>query len=263
MGKTVIVHTDGLGWKRKKWSGIIRRLYKATEWLSARSASALITDNPEMKVYYQREYGANSTIISYGAFNNFGTDSTSLNRWGVLWKKYYLVVARLEPENNTDLIIKEYVHSRATFPLLIVGDSPYDPGYMKHLRAISNPDVRFLGRIDNQTMLNTLYQGAFLYIHGHEVGGTNPSLLRAMGQATAPLVLDVSFNKAVIGNSGYVFSREEGDLAEKLERSEKTSGEVANVGISARLRAEALFTWESVTSEHERLFLNVLEAKRK
>jgi glycosyltransferase involved in cell wall biosynthesis len=261
-GKIVIMHTDGLGWKRKKWSGPARYYYKTAEWLSAKCATALITDNPEMEAYYKREYNANSTMISYGAFNCHGTDPLGFHKMGLRRKKYCLVVARLGAENNTDLIIREYVGSRATLPLIIVGDSPYDPGYLSKLKMISDSRVRFFGRIDDQRLLNTLYQGAYIYIHGHEVGGTNPSLLRAMGAGTMPLVMNASCNKAVIKDCGAVFSKRDGSLSKELEDLEKTSDLVELIGKAAYARAESEFTWEIVTCEHKRLFSALVTAEK-
>jgi glycosyltransferase involved in cell wall biosynthesis len=258
-GKKVIIHADGLGWKRRKWSGLARAYYKAAERLSARCASVLITDNPEMKAYYQCEYDADSALIAYGAFNDYGLDKNALQAFGLIWKRYHLVVARLEPENNTDFIIREYIQSKCSCPLIIVGDAPYDSSYFDYLKDLSDDRVKFLGRIHDQKILNSLYEGAFLYIHGHEVGGTNPSLLRAMGQGVAPLVLDVGFNRTVINSSGFTFSKMSGLLSKELERLENIPEEVFRIGRCAYARAEAAFTWDQVTQEHIKLFASLFK----
>ncbi len=260
--KVVIMHTDGLGWKRKKWSGPARYYYKTAEWLCAKFATALITDNPEMENYYKKEYNRGSAMISYGAFNCYGSNPSFLDKMGLVWKKYNLVVARLEPENNTDLIIREYVRSSATLPLIIVGDSPYNQGYFNELRAMKDSRVQLVGRINDQILLNTLYQGANIYIHGHEVGGTNPSLLRAMGAGTMPLVIDAPFNKAVIAECGLVFSKKDCSLRKAVEDLEKNPDLVKRIGESAYARAESEFTWEKVTGEHKRLFSALVKAEK-
>jgi glycosyltransferase involved in cell wall biosynthesis len=156
-GEKVVIHTDGSGWKREKRSWPARAYYKVAEWLSVRCANARITDNPEMKAYYLRKYGADSALISYGAFNDYGIDQNALSAFGLIWKQYHLVVARLEPENNTDLIIREYVQLKASFPLIIVGDAPYDSKYFNHLKDMGDNRVAFLGRVYDQKMLNSLY----------------------------------------------------------------------------------------------------------
>ncbi len=261
LGKKVVVHTDGLGWKRRKWGRLARRYYKLVEWVCARAANALITDNPAMKQYYQEEYGADSTCIAYGATNLYGVDESACSELGIQQKNYLLVVARLEPENNTDLIISEYVRSSVDMPLVVVGDSPYGRRYMERLRQLADQRVRFLGRIDDQSKVNALYRGAYVYIHGHEVGGTNPSLLRAMNAGTAPLAIDVPFNRAVLGSSGSVFSKVEGDLCGKLEHLVANADEVRKSGELAKAYVEKHFTWDSVASEHIKLFLRVAGQK--
>lgn len=253
-GKKVVVHTDGLGWKRRKWGYIARRYYKFVEWACARTATTLVTDNPAMKEYYQSEYGTDSVYIPYGATNRAGLDENVYDAHGLKPQGYMLVVARIEPENNPDLIISEYSLAQVDLPLVVVGDSPYGPRYMERLKAIANDRVRFLGRINNQAHLNALYRGAYLYLHGHEVGGTNPSLLRAMDAGAGIVAIDVSFNRAVLGNGGFVFRRKEGDLARILEHLVANPDEVRRAGEVAKTRAKTIFRWDSVVKDYERLF---------
>lgn len=257
LGKKVLIHTDGLGWKRRKWGPTARRYYKFVEWLSAKIITELITDNPEMKKYYQKEYNANSTYIPFGATNNAGVDKTIYNRLALKSNGYILVVARLERENNTDLIIREYVESGVEMPLIVVGDAPYDPNYWKSLHEIANERVRFLGRINDQSELNALYDGAYLYIHGHEVGGTNPSLLRAMNYGTTPVVVDVPFNNSVIGKGGLNFKKSQGHLAKTLQNLTTCPDTVDEIGKISKVRANTEFTWESVVEKHIQLFKKV------
>ena len=124
-GKKVVIHADGLGWKRRKWGPLARRYYKFVEWLAARTANVLVTDNPVMQEYYQRQYRADSVCTAYGASNGYGIDETIYEELGLAAKHYFLVVARLEPENNTDLVIAEYVRTALRIPLVIVGGAPY------------------------------------------------------------------------------------------------------------------------------------------
>jgi len=254
LGKKVLIHTDGLGWKRRKWGPIARRYYKFVEWLSAKFITMLITDNLEMKNYYLKEYNAYSTYIPFGAKNYAGIDEGAYNHFALKPKEYILVVARLERENNTDLIIREYIDSGVTLPLVVVGDSPYDPNYLELLQKIADERVRFLGRIDDQAELNALYKGAYLYIHGHEVGGTNPSLLRAMYYATTPVVINVLFNTSVVEKGGIVFQIEKGHLARMLKNLINSPDKVKAIGKFSKMRAESEFTWKSVVEEHIELF---------
>ncbi|MDA8090357.1 MAG: DUF1972 domain-containing protein [Nitrospiraceae bacterium] len=262
-GKKVVVHTDGLGWKRAKWGPLARRYYKFVEWLCARVANALVTDNPEMQAYYRREYDAASAYIPYGAQSSYGEDDAVYREFGLLPGGYLLVVARLEPENNTDLIIREYTASSVELPLVVTGDSPYDSSYTGLLKSLANEKVIFTGRINDQPKLNSLYKGAVLYIHGHEVGGTNPSLLRAMSAGTAPFVLNVPFNTNVVGNCGFIFEKSKGNLKKKLRRLATDYKACEEMGQKAGMRADKFFSWDSVVDDHFRLFLQLRENEQK
>ena len=262
MGKKVVIHTNGLGWKRRKWGHKARKYYKFVEWLSAKTLDVLITDNPEMKTYYQNEYAADSEYIPFGATNYAGLDETAYEKYKLTKNGYYLVVARLEKENNTDLIIKEYVKSETDLPLVIVGDAPYDPQYWNKLHRLANDNVIFLGRINNQAHLNSLYNGAYLYIHGHEVGGTNPSLLRAMNYSAAPLVINSPFNISVVGKGGIVFKKREGHLSDILKRLSGSPEIVKELGDISHTITRKKFTWKSVVTDHLNLFLSIASMKQ-
>jgi glycosyltransferase involved in cell wall biosynthesis len=261
LGQKVVIHTDGLGWKRRKWGPLSRRYYRWVEWVSARFVGTLITDNPAMREYYRRTYGADSVYVSYGADNRYGTDTSILGDLGLLRRSFLLVVARLEPENNTDLIIREFVSSGCPIPLVIVGDAPYSRTYLADLHRSADGRVIFAGRIDDQGRLNGLYGNAYLYVHGHEVGGTNPSLLRAMGSGTAPLVLDVPFNRSVVGDSGFSFTKEKGHLARILNELSCDHDEVEQKGKQARALVESDFRWPRVVSDYARLFQGLAAGK--
>lgn len=257
-GKRVVIHTDGLGWKRKKWGVLARRYYKWVEWVCAKCACALVTDNPAMQEYYKSKYHVSSEYIAYGSSNRYGVDRTIYQGLGITPKEYILVVARLERENNTDRIIEQYVKSGVEAPLVVVGDAPYDGAYMTKLRRLANARVLFAGRINDQSMLNALYQGAYLYIHGHEVGGTNPSLLRAMDAGTAPVVLNATFNTTVVGSCGVSFGKDDDSLAVILKTLDADPLEVERLGRRAKARASANFCWTTVAEKHHDLFVHLI-----
>lgn len=261
-GKRVVIHTDGLGWKRRKWGPLARRYYKMVEWACAKCGSALVTDNPAMQTYYREEYGAETLFISYGATNRHGVDTGIYADLGLIPNQYLLIVARLEPENNTDLLISQYTKAGVDMPLVVVGDAPYGPQYMDYLRKESNANVLFAGRINDQAKLNALYRGAYLYIHGHEVGGTNPSLLRAMDAGTTPVVLNVPFNATVVEEAGVVFDRDNDSLAEVLAHLVAHPAEVREIAARTNLRAAQHFSWEAVASDHYALFSRLASERK-
>ena len=254
-GKKVVVHTDGLGWKRRKWGRLARSYYEFVELLCKWTANVLVTDNPAMTEYYKKKYNADSVYITYGASNDYGEDEAVYKELGITPKKYLLVVARLEPENNTRLIVDEYVRSVVEMPLVVVGDSPYSVVFMDELRgAAANGNVRFVGRINDQRKLSSIYKGAYLYIHGHEVGGTNPSLLRAMDKGAVPIVMDVAFNKLVIADCGYVFKKESGSLSSILIKLAAESDKIDRLGLIVKERADKYFRWDDVIRRYEDTF---------
>ncbi|MDI9569208.1 MAG: DUF1972 domain-containing protein [Pseudomonadota bacterium] len=254
LGRRTAIHTDGLGWRRTKWGNLARRYYRWVEWLSARGVRNIVTDNPAMQEYYRREYGADSICIAYGSEDRRGVEPAVYGELAVAPQGYLLVVARLERENNTDVIIREYVASGLEMPLVVVGDAPYDDEYPKELHGMANEKVIFAGRINDQGRLNALYRGAYLYLHGHEVGGTNPSLLRAMGLGTVPVAADVDFNRRVIDAQGFFFRKDPGDLARLLARLVAASGEIAAIRAAVGDWTRKHYSWADVVARYAGYF---------
>jgi len=258
LSKIVVIHTDGLGWKRRKWGYLARRYYRWVEWVSARMVKNIITDNQGMADYYVQNYHAGSMQIAYGASSPYGVDETVYKELFLAAGSYLLVVARLEPENNVDVIIREYVAAKVGLPLVIVGGAPYGGDYMDYLHSLANEKVIFAGPFSDQAKLNALYKGAYLYVHGHEVGGTNPSLLRAMGFGTAPLVMDVNYNRYVVGPQGFVFTKKEGNLAAALGKLANDVSEVRKAGQDALDRVNKEYNWEAVSARYAEYFKSLL-----
>jgi glycosyltransferase involved in cell wall biosynthesis len=249
----VAIHVDGLEWKRAKWSGAGRRYYRAAEALAVRWSDALIADAAGIRDYYSAEFGAQTELIAYGAplLDDPGDDL--LPGAGVEPGGYHLVVARFEPENHVVEIVDGYRRSRATRPLVVVGAAPYADAYTAAIEAAAGGDqrVRLVGGVWDQRLLDQLYAGALTYLHGHAVGGTNPSLLRAMGACTATLAWDVTFNREVLGDSGRFFDSPEG-LAGLLAAAETDPADVAARAAQARERA-ARYDWDDVVKSYEQL----------
>jgi glycosyltransferase involved in cell wall biosynthesis len=258
LNKIVTIHTDGLGWKRRKWGYLARRYYRWVEWVSARMVKNIITDNQGMADYYLHNYHADSMQIAYGASSPYGVDETVYNELALATDSYILAVARLEPENNVDVVVREYVAAKVEMPLVIVGGAPYGEDYMNYLRSLANERVLFAGPFSDQAKLNALYKGAYFYVHGHEVGGTNPSLLRAMGFGTAPLVMDVDYNRYVVGPQGFVFTKEDGNLAATLGKLVNDASEVKKAGQTALDRVNKEYNWEAVSDRYAEYFRSLL-----
>lgn len=253
-GLPVAVHVDGLEWKRGKWGAAGRRYYLWCERLAARSATRLIVDARAIGAYYERRYGRTGCYLAYGARIQTDVADDALAAVDLQSRGYHLVVARLEPENHVDLIVSAYRRSCARLPLVVVGHAPYEGPHIRHVQALATADtrIRMVGGIWDQRLLDQMYAHAATYIHGHSVGGTNPSLLRAMGAAAPVLALDVDFNREVLGDTGAFFP-DAATLAELLEKAEADPGLGAARGRAGQDRARRLYDWDVVTAGYERL----------
>lgn len=250
----VAVHVDGLEWQRSKWGRTGRWWYRMSESLAVRWADALIADAPGIAAYYAQTFGASTEQIAYGApiLERAGTDRIAA--LGLEPGRYHLVVARFEPENNVALIVEGYRASRAQLPLVVVGGAPYSAEYTQAVRAAAEGDerIRLIGPVWDQDQLDELYAHALLYLHGHRVGGTNPSLLRAMGAATAVAAFDVRFNREVAGDHAWTFATS-GELASIVERAEADPADCAARGQALQRRAAASYRWDDVATAYEAL----------
>jgi len=249
----VATHVDGLEWKRAKWGRAGKSYYRWAESASARWSDALIADAAGIQEYYARSFAVPTTLLTYGAPRIDPTRVERLGEVGVEAGGYHLVVARFEPENHVDLIVDGYVRSAARRPLVVVGSAPYADAYTARVRARAegDPRVRFVGGLWDQELLDQLYAGAHTYFHGHSVGGTNPSLLRAIGAGTATIAYDVSFNREVLRTDGAYFSSSD-DVAREVEASESDEAAVRARGDALRVRSRD-YDWDDVTDGYEQL----------
>jgi glycosyltransferase involved in cell wall biosynthesis len=247
----VATHVDGLEWKRAKWSGAGQRYYRVAESLAVRWSDAIIADAEGIRAYYEHEFGAAADVISYGAPTIFPERPELLAEIALEPRRYHLVVARFEPENHVDLIVEGYVRSRASEPLVVVGAAPYSDKYTARVQNLADERVRFLGAVWDQSLLDELYANALTYQHGHSVGGTNPSLLRAIGAGAPTDAFDVSFNREVLGDAGRYWSSA-AEVAALIERAEYERDATLCRGDQSRARAAA-YEWDDVAARYEKL----------
>jgi len=250
----VAVHVDGLEWQRAKWGGAGRRWYLWSERFAVRWADELIADSTGISDYYQERHSAPTRLLTYGAPILTNPDFDRLGELGLVRGGYHLVVARLERENHVDLIVKGYRASAAKLPLVVVGSVPYASDHERELKASAaqDPRVQMIGGVWDQDLLNVLYAGSATYLHGHSVGGTNPSLLRAMGAGAPTIAWDVSFNHDVLADTGQFFS-EPGQLPGLIEESERNPAAARVRGAAGRERARTAYRWDEVALGYERM----------
>jgi glycosyltransferase involved in cell wall biosynthesis len=258
----VATHVDGLEWQRAKWGPQGRRYYRAAEAMAVRWSDALIADAEGIADYYRQVFRAPTRMIPYGApVVRPGADL--LAEVGLAPGGYHLVVARMEPENHVALMVEGYLRAGARLPLVVVGSVPYPSDYSRevHRLAATSPAVRMLGGVWDQDLLDQLYAGSATYLHGHSVGGTNPSLLRALGAAAPVVAYDVVFNREVAGPcAGYVTTAD--DVARAVLQHERDPGAARVRGTAGRRRVARRYDWDRVADGYEELCTDLVQGPR-
>lgn len=268
LGGQVFVNPDGHEWLRAKWSKPVRRYWKYSEGRMVRHADLLICDSRNIERYIQETYEKvhpKTTFIAYGAETHrseLADDAPKLLDWyrekGLTAKDYYLVVGRFVPENNYETMIREFMKSRSRRDFAIitnVNDRFLDELERKlHFRA--DPRIKFVGTVYDPELLQKIRENAYGYFHGHEVGGTNPSLLEALGSTDLNLLLDVGFNREVAGEAALYWSKQEGSLAALIDEADGLAPEtLAEYGQKARQRIRDDYSWPYICGRYADVFL--------
>lgn len=253
-GIPAAVHVDGLEWQRGKWGPTGKRYYQAAERSAVRRAQALVADARGIQDYYEERHRAATWLIAYGAPDTSSLGHDLLPSLGLEPDAYHLVVARMEPENHVAMIVEGYSRSQAELPLVVVGGPSYSGSHWERVQALArqDPRVRLLGPVWDQAVLDQLYVNARTYVHGHSVGGTNPSLLRAAGAGCPVIAFDVSFNREVLDEDGRYFHTPDLVSSAVLEAESDRDGTRAR-GLRSHRSVLRRYSWDSVTDGYERL----------
>ena len=266
IGGRFYINPDGLEWKRAKWAKPIQAYLKYSEKIMTRHADLVISDNPGIESYIKEAYPwSKTTYIAYGTDLSPTTLNSQDNKvrefyhkWQTQEKNYYLILGRFVPENNYETAIREFMASSTKRDLVIICNHEGNP-YFEELRARTgfdqDPRVKFVGTVYDQDLLKYIRKEAFAYIHGHEVGGTNPGLLEALAQTDLNLVLGVSFNQTVAKDSAHYWTKETGNLAHLIDQVDPLE-DVSEWGQRAKANMKQNFTWEKIVGEYEELFLS-------
>lgn len=266
LGGQFYINPDGLEWKRAKWAKPIQAYLKYSEKIMTRHADLVISDNPGIESYIKEAYPwSQTTYIAYGT-DLSPTSLTSQDwkvrelyqKWQTQEKNYYLILGRFVPENNYETAIREFMASSSKRDLVIICNNEGNP-YFEELRTWTgfdqDPRVKFVGTVYDQDLLKYIRKEAFAYIHGHEVGGTNPGLLEALAQTDLNLVLGVSFNQTVAKDTAHYWTKETGNLAHLINHVDSLE-DVSEWGQRAKANMKQNFTWEKIVGEYEELFLS-------
>ena len=259
LGRRIAINTDGLEWKRDKWGPVGRSYYRFAEWLSCKLAHRIITDSLGIQKYYRTQYGVEGAHISYGAYVEKSRDPSLLESFGVTPGEYFLQVTRFEPENNPLLTIQAFKLLDTTKKLLIVGGVPYQSTYSRAIAVEAGKRVILPGYVYDRQLLTELWCNCFAYVHGNEVGGTNPALLQTMASGSFTLAIDVPFSHDVLLDAGIYYRKNPEDLASGMQWALDHAEELIPFKQRAIERITAHYSWDIVTDQYETLFRELIQ----
>lgn len=273
LGGQVYLNPDGHEWMRAKWSAPIRKYWKISEQMMVKYSDLAICDSVNIEKYIHACYdgkgikGRNpkTTFIAYGAdltLSKLADDDEKLVNWykekGLTKKNYYLVVGRFVPENSFEVMIREFMksHSKKDFALITNVNDKFLNELEEKLHFKRDKRIKFVGTVYDQELLKKIRENAFAYFHGHTVGGTNPSLIEALGSTDLNLLVDVGFNREVAEDCALYWSRDDGSLAKLIDSSDQLNeNQIAEMGRKAKARVAAEYTWNKICGQYEEVFV--------
>lgn len=260
----ICVNPDGHEWLRAKWNWLISRYWKISERGMVRHTDMVICDSKGIEQYIQNKYAKFrpcTTFVAYGAEQQEQINEIKLCQWlehqNIQKGSYYLVVGRLVPENNYREILHEFMKTSVKKDLVLI--TTQDETYFERLKEETgfqtDPRIHFIGSIYDNELLMAIRKNAFAYIHGHEVGGTNPSLLEAMSHTKVNLLLDVIFNREVGGEAALYWNKSDALLSQLIDRAEAMQEkERAQLGQQSRDRMRQYYSWEEIAMQYHEIF---------
>ena len=254
--KPTAINVDGLEWKRPKWKGLGAKYFLFASRMATKFYDRIINDSDEMQKVYEELFNAKSTVIAYGANPSFESDPSKIKKWGLDKESYYLIVGRMIPDNNADLLVEGFIQSNSKKKLVIVGDVPYQDAYATRLKNIQDDRLLFTGYVTDPEELKALYHNCFAYFHGHEYGGTNPTLLKAMAYGCAILALDTRFSRETLqnGKHGWFFEKNPASLKTLITKAESESEKIQTLRDTARDGLTDKYNWDRVTDRYLGVF---------
>ena len=264
-GKPTVINVDGLEWLRPKWKGLGATYFKWASKQATKWYDVIVNDADEMKRIYLDLFGRDSEVIAYGGNIKYSSKPELIEKWGLTKYEYYLIVGRFIPDNNWGVMIEGFRKSKSNKKLVVVGDVPYKDQYSTNLKKLAEVDDRliFTGLVRDREAVQELFHNAYIYMHGHEFGGTNPTMLEALSFGSAIIALNTPFNKEVLQGDKYGFYFEKTtesvcSLVSQLD-SDKESihymKEVSREGITDK------YNWEHITDQYIEIFKQILKDK--
>ena len=251
----IITNMDGLEWKRSKYSKLVQRFLLYAERLAVKYSDYLISDSVGIQKYLKKKYSVDSKYIPYGANLISDMDDSILKENNLITNSYNMLIARIEPDNNIEIILQSVLESDTKRKFLVIGNTQNK--YGQYIKQKFNDDrIIYLGYVSDIKKLDTLRKNSNLYFHGHTVGGTNPSLLEAMSSHALICAHDNEFNKDILGNDAFYFSCKKCIIpllnqSEIFERNSFISNNVEKI--------RQKYSWEKVISDYESYLISSLK----
>ena len=258
--KKTCINVDGLEWLRPKWKGLGSVYFRFASKLATLFFDEIITDSLEMNKVYRNKFGKKSTVIAYGSTMKVKKKSKVLEKFSLQKKQYYLIVGRLIPDNNSKLIIEGFLKSNSKKSMVIVGDVPYNDNYANNIKLLSSKKVVFTGYVNDQIDLTALYYNCFAYIHGHEFGGTNPTMINALDLNCQIFALDTVFNREMLENKKTVFFNKN-SISKKIDEFEKKYKELIKINNSYTLPKK--YNWDFISNQYLEVFYSLTSYQNK
>lgn len=251
----VVTNMDGLEWKRSKFSKPVQRFLRFAEKLAVKNSDLLVADSIGIQEYLQKKYNVESKFIPYGADEIKSCNDQHINDLGLEKNGFFLIIARLEPENNIKTIINGVLSSSCKTPIIVIGKKTTVHAKQLISEYVSREQVQFLGGIYNKEILDALRMNCKLYFHGHSVGGTNPSLLEAMACSSLICAHKNAFNQHVLENDGCYFGNAE-DVKTIVDDIDASVNEEWRANNLEKIRT--IYSWNSVINAYENAFQEAL-----
>lgn len=259
--KKTVINVDGMEWERPKWKGLGSLYFKFGAKLASKYCDRLITDCNEMRNTYLSLFKIDSDVIAYGPNKNTNQKSDVLEKFNLEKEKFYLIIGRLIPDNNADTILNEFISSKSKKKLVIVGDVPYKDKYASTIKNNNNNNVVFTGYVNNTIELADLYKSCFAYVHGHEFGGTNPTMINAINYGCAIIAHDNRFNREMLNNGdfGTYFTKKKDSLKNIINYCDLDIDFVESLKENKRKEISKKYEWNFITKSYLKIFNSLME----
>lgn len=255
--KKSCINVDGLEWLRPKWKGVGSIYFKLSSKLATLFFDKIITDSKEMKKVYFNDFNSDSSIILYGSTMYKSKNTDFLSKFELIKNRYYLIVGRLIPDNNIKLIIDAFLKSKSNNKLVIVGDVPYKDSYAESIKKIKSKNLILTGYVRCQKHLSQLYNNCFGYVHGHEFGGTNPTMINALDLNCQILSLNTKFNIEMLENKKAVFfDKNEFSIVKSFHFFEKNIEKIRYQ--NSKYKIPKKYYWNYISTQYENLFKKLI-----